>query len=90
MAYDLEAVELTSLRAALAAEFDAWLTRQDRQPGRAHVTVQNKVDPAGRPGAAHATLTAAFEPTTVPARGLGLWHYLGGPWTAEAEFGPFG
>jgi hypothetical protein len=85
VAYDLEAAELTALRAALAAEFDPWLTRQDRQPGRAHVTVQNKVDPEVA-GALLADLTAAFEPTTVPARGLGLWHYLGGPWAAEAEF----
>ena len=87
VAYDLESAELTALRAALAAAFDPWLTPQDRRPGKAHVTVQNKVDPAVA-RALHADLAAGFEPGEVPARGLGLWHYLGGPWDAEAEF-PF-
>ena len=87
VAYDLEAPELTALRAGLAAAFDPWLTRQDRQPGRAHVTVQNKVDP-GTARALRTDLAAAFEPELVPARGLGLWHYLGGPWAADAEY-PF-
>lgn len=88
VAYDLDSAELTALRAGLAARFDPWLTRQDRQPGRPHVTVQNKVDPQVA-RALHADLAAGFEPGTVQARGLGLWHYLGGPWAAEAEF-PFG
>jgi 2'-5' RNA ligase len=87
VAYDLEAPELTALRAGLAAEFDPWLTRQDRQPGRAHVTVQNKVDPQTA-RALHADLAAGFVPESVPTRGIGLWHYLGGPWAAAAEF-PF-
>ncbi|HEV7872179.1 MAG: hypothetical protein JWR62_3357 [Modestobacter sp.] len=85
VAYELEAAELTGLRAALAARFDPWLTRQDRQPGRPHLTVQNKVDPQVA-RALHADLAASFTPEEVPARGLGLWHYLGGPWRAEAEF----
>jgi 2'-5' RNA ligase len=85
VAYDLEAPELTALRAGLAAAFDRWLTRQDRQPARAHVTVQNKVAPEVA-RALHADLTAGFQPESVPARGLALWHYLGGPWEAEAEY----
>ena len=88
VAYDLESAALTALREQLAAAFDPWLTRQDRQPGRAHVTVQNKVDPQVA-RALHADLAASFQQEAVPARGLGLWHYLGGPWAAEAEF-PFG
>jgi 2'-5' RNA ligase len=88
VAFDVEAAELTALRTGLAAAFEPWLTRQDRQGGRAHVTVQNKVDPAAA-RALHAELAAGFTPEAVPARGLALWHYLGGPWRADAEF-PFG
>ncbi|SDX78783.1 2'-5' RNA ligase superfamily protein [Modestobacter sp. DSM 44400] len=85
VAFDLESAELTGLWAGLADRFRPWLTRQGRQPGRAHVTVQNKVDPA-LARALHVELAAGFTPETVAARGLGLWHYLEGPWGAEAEF----
>ncbi len=88
VALDLHATELTALRSSLAAAFAPWLTRQDQQWSRPHVTVQNKVEPAVA-RALHADLSAAFTPETVTARGLGLWHYLGGPWAPEAEF-PFG
>ncbi len=84
VAYDLESAELTALWAELRDRFDPWLTPQDRQPGRAHVTVQNKVDPQTA-RELHAGLAASFTPETVPARGLGLWRYLGGPWAPEGE-----
>ncbi len=87
VALDLHAPELTSVRSSLAAAFAPWLTRQDQQWSRPHVTVQNKVEPAVA-RALHAELSAAFVPETVTARGLGLWHYRGGPWEPEAEF-PF-
>jgi 2'-5' RNA ligase len=85
VALDLDAAELTGLRSALARSFDPWLTRQDRQWSRPHVTVQNKVEPAVA-RALHADLAAAHQPETVTARGLGLWRYLGGPWAPEARF----
>jgi 2'-5' RNA ligase len=85
VALDLDAAELTALRARLAGAFDPWLTRQDRQWSRPHVTVQNKVAPdVAR--ALHADLSASFAPESVTARGLGLWRYLGGPWAPEGEF----
>ena len=87
VALDLESPELTALRGTLAERFRPWLTRQDRQWRRPHVTVQNKVEPAVA-RALHAELDAAFRPETVTARGLALWHYRGGPWDPEAEF-PF-
>ncbi|MGY1858366.1 2'-5' RNA ligase family protein [Modestobacter sp. SYSU DS0290] len=87
VAYDLTAPELTAVHGRLATAFAEVLTRQDQQPLRAHVTVQNKVEPAAA-RALHAELAAAFTPETVRARGLGLWHYRGGPWDPEAEF-PF-
>jgi hypothetical protein len=50
--------------------------------------VQNKVPPAVA-RALHEQLVAEFAPWTAPARGLGLWRYLGGPWEPVAEL-PFG
>jgi len=85
VAIDLDAPELTALRRGLADAFDPWLTRQDRQWSRPHVTVQNKVSPdVAR--ALFGDLSASFVPETVTARGLGLWNYLGGPWSPEGEF----
>ena len=87
VAYDLASAELDGLSAGLAATWAPWLTPQDRQRHRPHVTVQNKVEPAVA-RELHARLAAAFVPGTVPARGLGLWRYLGGPWEPLAEL-PF-
>jgi 2'-5' RNA ligase len=85
VAIDLDAPELTALRRGLAGAFDPWLTGQDRQWSRPHVTVQNKVPPdVAR--ALFEELSATFVPETVTARGLGLWNYLGGPWSPEGEF----
>ena len=84
VAYTLASAELGALRAGLAAAWEPWLTPQDRQRHAPHVTVQNKVDPAVA-RALQAELAAAFVPEAVPARGLGLWRYLGGPWEPVAE-----
>ena len=84
VAYDLSSAELDDLRTGLAATWAAWLTPQDRQRHRPHVTVQNKVEPAVA-RELHARLSAAFMPGTVPARGVGLWRYLGGPWEPVVE-----
>jgi 2'-5' RNA ligase len=84
VAYTLASAELAALRADLAAAWAADLTPQDRQRHAPHVTVQNKVDPAVA-RALHAELAATFVPETVPARGLGLWRYRGGPWEPVAE-----
>jgi 2'-5' RNA ligase len=85
VAIDLDAPELTALRRGLAGAFDPWLTRQDRQWSRPHVTVQNKVPPEVA-RALFAEMSASFVPETVTARGLGLWNYLGGPWSPAGEF----
>ncbi len=79
VAYDLASEELDVLRASLARAWAPWLTPQDRQRHRAHVTVQNKVTPE----AARATLErlqAEFVPKEATGEGLPLWRYLGGPW----------
>ncbi len=45
-AFTLHSPILDDLRSGLAQRFRDWLTPQDRQPFDAHVTIQNKVDPA--------------------------------------------
>jgi len=87
VAFTLESPELGALRAELAAAWQPWLTPQDRQRHAPHVTVQNKVEPAVA-RALHDRLLAGFVPHRVPARGLGLWRYLGGPWEPLEEL-PF-
>ena len=79
VALDLAAPELDRLHRRLSAGWAPWLTAQDAQRLRAHVTVQNKVPPE-QARALHAELSAGFTPERVGATGLGLWRYLGGPW----------
>ena len=78
---------LERLRGALAERWDSWLTPQDRQRFRPHVTVQNKVSPA-QARALHERLARELEPIAIQAVGLRLWRYLGGPWAAVRAF-PF-
>ena len=79
VAYRLEAAELAALHADLRARWEPWLTRQDRQPFRPHVTVQNKVTPA-EARRTLAGLAAGFAPFEAVGTGLALWAYRGGPW----------
>jgi hypothetical protein len=49
----------------------------------AHVTVQNKVQPA-RARALLEQLSAGFVPWSATATGVHVWRYLGGPWEHAA------
>lgn len=72
---------LRAVHADLATRWGRWLTRQDSQPFRPHVTVQNKVDPQlARRTLAELRATAPSG-WTGTATGISLWHYEGGPWT---------
>lgn len=84
-AYVIDSPALAAVHKRLAEQWWPWLTPQDRQPFRPHVTVQNKVD-AETAKATVAALAAAFVPLTTTCEGLGLWRYVGGPWEAEATF----
>ena len=80
VAYRLAAEEAQVLHRRLQQRWRSHLTRQDAQPFRPHVTVQNKVEPA----VARETLErlrSAFRPEPTRAVGLELWRYDGGPWT---------
>ena len=67
-----ERAELTTLRASLARAWAPWLTPQDRQPFRPHVTVQNKAAPA-EARALVERLSAGFAPFPVRAEALLLF-----------------
>ena len=71
--------ELSLLREDLASEWRAWLTPQDRQPFKAHITIQNKAEP----NAARALLASLQGAELPPCRieGVTVWRYLAGPWS---------
>ena len=81
VAFRLRAPGLEQARAVLAHDWADWLTAQDAQGYRPHVTVQNKVSPEQ----ARATLDRlrhGFVPFQTQAVAWLLWRYLGGPWEA--------
>ena len=80
--------ELAQLHGRLAQAWTGWLSPQDRQGFRAHVTVQNKVE-SKVARALLETLRDELEPPTCRVEGLDLWRYLGGPW-AHVETCHFG
>jgi len=79
VAYRIESPELAAIRAELAEAFAGMLMPQDAQGWRAHVTVQNKVQPAIAK-ALLAELSAGFVARPVAIAGLAAWWYRGGPW----------
>ncbi|GJE56169.1 MULTISPECIES: 2'-5' RNA ligase family protein [Methylobacterium] len=83
VAFALDSADLSDFRARLASAFETWLTPQDRQGWRPHVTVQNKVAPETA-RVLQADLTRDFAPFRFTAPGLLLWRYLGGPWEPRA------
>ena len=88
VAYKLEAPALVALRKGLARAWEPFLTNQDRQGLRPHVTVQNKVTPE-KARALHRELEGSFSPFEVRGEGVVLWRYLGGPWERVRTY-PFG
>ena len=84
VAFDIESSALSEVRRELARRWGPHLTAQDRQGFRAHVTIQNKVDPA-EARALRDRLAQGFAPWEATGEALQLWRYLGGPWAAEAE-----
>lgn len=85
VAYKLESSALQGMHASLQGAWKDWLTPQDRQRLRPHVTVQNKV-PAAEARALYERLTGTFIPFTAYGTGLSVWIYRGGPWEALATY----
>lgn len=79
--------ELVALHGVIAERMHGLLTRQDAQPLRLHVTIQNKVS-----AEASRKLQAELGPTLQPLgfrfRGFGLYAYEDGTWRPIRDF-PF-
>ena len=80
VAYEVSCPELVQVRRELAERWREWLTPQDAQGLRPHITVQNKVDPKVA-RALYGELRATFQTLPFQITGLDLWRYEGGPWT---------
>lgn len=81
----VDAPRLLTLHRRLATACSPWLTPQDRQPFRLHVTLMNK---AKRNDArqALAEFQAEFEPWGGMGDSIEVWAYLGGPWKPLARY----
>lgn len=88
VAIEVDGSGLLQLRAQLADRWAAWLSAQDRQRFRPHVTIQNKARPA-EARALHESLGASWRGFEGHGEALLLWRYLGGPWEPVGRF-PFG
>ena len=85
VAYRISSEDLLRLHRHLAQSFSPWLTRQDQQKYRPHLTIQNKVSPAESKELL-SQLEAQFAPFQMTAVGLHLWQYLNGPWQLFQTF----
>jgi 2'-5' RNA ligase len=85
VAYDLRMPAVATLRAQFAAQWQPWLTPQDRQKFNPHITVQNKVAPE-QAQQSLAALQASYTPWRGQVTGLALWRYEGGPWAELASW----
>ncbi|MBD2258487.1 2'-5' RNA ligase family protein [Pseudanabaena sp. FACHB-2040] len=85
VAIEIDAPDLLQLRQALANTWQPWLSRQDSQRYRPHVTIQNKVKPEIA-RQLYDYLSQDWQPLSGKGEGLLLWRYQGGPWEALGEF----
>jgi 2'-5' RNA ligase len=79
VALPVEAAQLPQVHATLRRALEASLTRQDAQPFRPHVTVQNKVT-ADVARTTLADLTASHAAVEAQALALDVWAYDDRPW----------
>lgn len=79
VAVHVQSAELTMLRSGLRTALEGEFTRQDNQPWKSHVTIQNKV--AGEIARElKRSLATGFSGRDGAITGLLVWEYLGGPW----------
>jgi 2'-5' RNA ligase len=79
MAVDVTSSGLAAVHLDLSRAFAEWLTPQDRQPFRPHVTLMNKASKEAAL-AALAEVSTGWASFEADAPALLLWRYLGGPW----------
>lgn len=79
VAYTLVSEELKNLHEQMQQALAPWLIKQDQQPLRPHITVQNKVT-AFKAQQLHEELSQHFTPFTITTTSFSTWKYLKGPW----------
>ncbi|PSR54625.1 phosphoesterase HXTX [Adhaeribacter arboris] len=87
VAFKLQSEELSQLHVYLQKQWREWLTPQDQQGFRPHITVQNKVTVETAQNLFN-QLVLSFQPFYLQAIGLSLWEYQGGPWQKIKDY-PF-
>ena len=85
VAFRVVSDDLDEIRQQLAEEFRGLLSAQDSAGWRPHVTIQNKVAPKISRELI-SSLERNFTPRLLRLSGLGLHHYLGGPWEKLAVY----
>ncbi|WP_218033524.1 2'-5' RNA ligase family protein [Adhaeribacter aerolatus] len=85
VAYKMQSPALTALQEYLKQQWQPWLTPQNRQGFRPHITIQNKVE-VETANQLYEELAAAFSPFTAKGVGLSLWEYRGGPWHKVRDY----
>lgn len=88
VAVHVESAGLMALREVIRTTMGGEFSRQDSQPWKPHVTVQNKTS-AESARDLQQTLTRDFAKREGTAQGLLVWEYLGGPWELSFKI-PFG
>ena len=83
-AFVVSSEALDALRADLRSRWAAWLSEQDRQPHRPHVTYQNKVTKE-RAKRSYEAVLSGFAPFDAQVVGLDLWWYRR-HWDAAGTF----
>ncbi|HEX9995723.1 MAG TPA: 2'-5' RNA ligase family protein [Abditibacterium sp.] len=85
VAIEVDSPRLVGLRRELSALWKPFLSAQDAQTIRPHVTIQNKVNPdEARPLFERTKRT--WKPFEGRGEGFSLWRYMGGPWEKAHEF----
>jgi hypothetical protein len=79
VALHVQCEALEQLRNKIPAAVGGEFSRQDSQPWKPHVTIQNRA-PAEKARQLERTLTAEFSERAGAATALLVWEYLGGPW----------
>ncbi|MBD1995419.1 2'-5' RNA ligase family protein [Leptolyngbya sp. FACHB-541] len=85
VAVEVECPELIQLRQQLATHWHDWLSRQDQQGYRPHITIQNKVTP-DQARLLYDQLVSEWKAFQGTGEGLLLWYYKGGPWELANQF----
>lgn len=85
VAVRVECRALEGFRRELERRFAAFLTAQDAQKLRPHVTVQNKVTPDAAQRLLD-SLSREWEAFEGQGVGVSLWRYAGGPWELLREW----